>query len=82
MTCAEWLKEFLENEDEERDQLLADLDLLVYVEHYAAGQKFFNFDLLQSDMKNLDVQDLKVRIKEMADFVRRRFPEGLPPKIQ
>jgi hypothetical protein len=82
MTCAEWLKELLENNDEERKQLLADLDLLIHIEQYALKHQFKDFDLLSHDMKELDVSDLKIRIKEMADFVRRRFPDGLPPRVQ
>jgi hypothetical protein len=82
MSCAEWLRELLRNDDEEIKQLLIDLEILIEIEHQAIEHGYASFDLLSEEVKIGNAPELKARIKEMADFVRRRFPEGLPPRVQ
>jgi hypothetical protein len=82
MTWTEWVQKILKNDEEDLKELLADLDLLIEMEHRAIDQGYAEFDLLFEEIKMGDADDLKARIREMADIIRQRFPEGLPPKIQ
>jgi hypothetical protein len=82
MTWTEWVRKILKNDEEDLKELLGDLDLLIELERQVVHEGFARFDLLSEEIKMGDAEDLKTRIKEMADFIRRRFPEGLPPKIQ
>jgi hypothetical protein len=82
MTWTEWVRKILRNDEEDLKELLADLDLLIELEHQIVHEGFARFDFLSEEIKMGDAEDLKTRIKEIADFIRQRFPEGLPPKIQ
>jgi hypothetical protein len=82
MTWAEWVRKILRNDEEDLKELLADLDLLIELERQVVHEGFAQFDLLSEEIKMGDAEDLKTRIKEIADFIRRRFPEGLPPRVQ
>jgi hypothetical protein len=82
MTWAEWVRKLLRNDEEDMKELLADLDLLIELERQVVHEGFAQFDLLSEEIKMGDAEDLKTRIREIAEFIRRRFPEGLPPKVQ
>jgi hypothetical protein len=82
MTWTEWVRKILRNDEEDLKELLADLDLLIELERQVVHEGFARFDLLSEEIKMGDADDLKTRIREIADFIRRRFPEGLPPRVQ
>jgi hypothetical protein len=82
MTWTEWVRKILRNDEEDLKELLGDLDVLIEMEHQCINHGLVDYDLLREEIKMGDADDLKARIKEIADFIRRRFPEGLPPKIQ
>jgi hypothetical protein len=82
MTWTEWVRKILRNDEEELKELLADLDLLIEVERRLVHQGHADSDLLMEEVKMVDPKELKTRIKEIADIIRRQFPEGLPPRVQ